>query len=262
MDFGLKGKRVLVLAASRGLGFGSAKAIAAEGAELVIVGRNAGTLDQAAAEISNASGVKPKTIVADLTSPGAGAAVFKAAVELMGGIDVLVNNTGGPPAKLARDVTADDIRAQLNGMVANIIEVTHLALSGMRERKWGRIITVASSGTIAPIPNLALSNALRASVVGYMKTLAAEVAAEGITVNIVLPGRIQTQRVDELDAVNAKREGKPVEDIRKSASAAIPAGRYGTADEFGAAVCFLASTQASYITGSQIRVDGGAVRSV
>ena len=262
MDFGLQGKRALVLAASRGLGFGSAKAIAAEGASVVIAGRIADTLNAAADEIARSAGKRPHTIVADLTVEGAGASVFEAAVKLVGGIDVLVNNTGGPPARQAKDVTAADIRGQLNGMVANIVEITHLAVPGMRERKWGRIVTIASSGTIAPIPNLALSNALRAALTGYMKTLAAEVAADGVTVNMALPGRIQTQRVDELDAVNAAHSGKSLEDVRKGAALTIPAGRYGTADEFGAVVCFLASAQASYVTGSQIRIDGGAVRSV
>jgi 3-oxoacyl-[acyl-carrier protein] reductase len=132
----------------------------------------------------------------------------------------------------------------------------------MRERGWGRILTIASSGVVQPIPNLVISNALRSSIVGWSKTLASEVAKEGITVNLVLPGRIQTDRVEELDAANAKAQGKSIEDIAAAAQAGIPAGRYGRVEEFADTVCFLASERASYITGAMIRVDGGAVRSV
>jgi len=135
-------------------------------------------------------------------------------------------------------------------------------LPGMRERGWGRILAIASSGVVQPIPNLVISNALRSSIVGWSKTLASEVAKDGVTVNLVLPGRIQTDRVEELDAANAKAQGTSAEEIAAAARAAIPAGRYGRVEEFADVVCFLASEQASYITGSMMRVDGGAVRSV
>ena len=143
-----------------------------------------------------------------------------------------------------------------------IFKLAALVLPGMRERGWGRILTIASTGVVQPIPNLVMSNALRSSLVGWSKTLAAEVAKDGVTANLVLPGRIQTDRVDELDAANAKAQGKSVEEIAAAARASIPAGRYGRVEEFADTVCFLASERASYITGSLVRVDGGAVRSV
>ena len=132
----------------------------------------------------------------------------------------------------------------------------------MRERRWGRVITVASSGVVAPIPNLALSNALRAALLGWSKTLASEVAADGVTVNMVLPGRIATSRVEALDKAASTRTGKTVEEVAKAALATIPAGRYGEPEEFAAAAVFLASPQASYVTGTTLRVDGGALRNV
>jgi 3-oxoacyl-[acyl-carrier protein] reductase len=147
-------------------------------------------------------------------------------------------------------------------MVVPIFKLAGLVLPGMLERRWGRILTIASSGVVQPIPNLVISNALRASLVGWSKTLASEVAKDGVTVNLVLPGRIETDRVGELDAINAKAQGKTPEDVAAAARATIPAGRYGRVEEFAEVVCFLASERASYVTGSMIRVDGGAVRSV
>ena len=151
---------------------------------------------------------------------------------------------------------------QFESMAANLFHLTAQLLPGMRSRKWGRVVTIASSGVEQPIPNLALSNGIRAAVVGWSKTLAAEVAAEGVTVNIVMPGRIQTTRVAELDAAAAKRSDSTVEAVQKASAAAIPAGRYGRPEEFAAMVVFLASEQASYVTGSRLRVDGGAIRSI
>jgi 3-oxoacyl-[acyl-carrier protein] reductase len=147
-------------------------------------------------------------------------------------------------------------------MVVPVFKLAGLVLPGMRERRWGRILTIASTGVVQPIPNLVMSNALRSSIVGWSKTLANEVAQDGVTVNLVLPGRIQTDRVEELDAANAKAQGKSVEDVAAAARATIPTGRYGRVEEFADTVCVLASERASYITGSLVRVDGGAVRSI
>ena len=143
-----------------------------------------------------------------------------------------------------------------------MIAITDRVLPGMRERRWGRIITSTSSGIIAPIPNLAMSNALRLSLVGWSKTLAREVAAEGITVNIILPGRIATDRLSFLDEQRAKREGRPVEEVERESRTSIPAGRYGEPAEYGDVAAFLASARAGYITGATIRVDGGLIPSI
>jgi 3-oxoacyl-[acyl-carrier protein] reductase len=183
-------------------------------------------------------------------------------MDAMGGIDILIANTGGPPARTALNVKPEEWMPQFQAMVVPIFTLASLVLPGMRERAWGRIVTIASSGVVQPIPNLVISNALRSSIVGWSKTLATEVAKDGITVNLVLPGRIQTDRVEELDAANAKAQGKSVDEIAEAARATIPAGRYGRVEEFADTVCFLASERASYITGSMIRVDGGAVRGI
>ena len=147
-------------------------------------------------------------------------------------------------------------------MVLSVIGLTDRVLPSMRARRWGRIVTSTSSGVVAPIPNLAVSNALRLSLVGWSKTLAREVAADGITANIILPGRIATDRIRFLDEQKAKREGKPLEAVVAESTASIPAGRYGRPEEYGDAVAFLASQRASYITGSIIRVDGGYIASI
>jgi 3-oxoacyl-[acyl-carrier protein] reductase len=260
MDLGLKGKRALVLSSSRGLGLGVAQSLAAEGAEVMMTARSSERLESAAKAINDAGQGRAHTFVGDLA--GHVDAIHRAAMEAMGGIDILVANTGGPPARTALNVQADEWLPQFEAMVLPVFKLAALVLPGMRERGWGRILTIASSGVVQPIPNLVISNALRSSLVGWSKTLANEVGKEGITVNMVLPGRIHTDRVDELDAANAKAQGKSVDDIATAARAAIPAGRYGTVEEFADTLCFLASERASYITGSLIRVDGGAVRSI
>ncbi|MEL7173828.1 MAG: SDR family oxidoreductase, partial [Pseudomonadota bacterium] len=228
---------------------------------VLLSGRNAEKLETVAAAI-RAAGGKADIALADLSDPEATEAVATAVRSVLGGVDVLVNNTGGPPP--GRMVEADPavMAAQFDTMVMRIVEITARLLPGMRAQKWGRIITVGSSGVIQPLTNLGLSNALRASLVGWSKSLSNDLAAEGITVNMLLPGRIHTERVDELDAAASKRTGKSVDETRAAAMSAIPAGRYGTPAEFAAVAVFLASQQASYVTGSQIRVDGGAIRSI
>ncbi|MEM6946087.1 MAG: SDR family oxidoreductase, partial [Pseudomonadota bacterium] len=197
-----------------------------------------------------------------LSDPAAVDAIERGVDEKLGGIDILVNNTGGPPPGRMVDADLSVMAAQFDTMVMRVCEITARLLPKMRAQKWGRVITVGSSGVIQPLTNLGLSNALRASLVGWSKSLSNDLAADGITVNMLLPGRIHTERVDELDAAASKRTGKTIEETREAAKAAIPAGRYGTPAEFAAVAAFLASEQASYITGSQIRVDGGAIRSL
>jgi 3-oxoacyl-[acyl-carrier protein] reductase len=201
-------------------------------------------------------------VVADLDDPASAATLYEAATELLGGVDMLVNNTGGPPPGGVEAQTTDTWQSQFDTMVVRLIEITNLCLPGMRRNGWGRILTLASSGVLQPIPNLSISNAIRSALVGWNKSLSNEVAADGITANILAPGRINTARTEQLDATAADRQGKTVAEINAASRATIPAGRYGDVEEFGAVAAFLVSARASYITGSVVRCDGGSIRSV
>ena len=262
MDLGLDGKRALVMGGSRGIGRGIAAALAGEGTRVAIVSRDQATLDRTAAEIAAETGGEVLAVAADLADRTALAAGFAAIEARLGGVDILVNNSGGPPPSGVVGVDPELWRRQFEMMVLNIIGLTDLALPGMRDRGWGRVLTVASSSVIQPIPAIGISNTLRSALVGWSKTLAGEVGRFGITVNMLLPGRIATQRIVQLDAVAATAQGKTTEEIAERSAADIPVGRYGTIEEFGAVAAFLASPRASYITGSMIRIDGGATRSV
>jgi 3-oxoacyl-[acyl-carrier protein] reductase len=261
MDLGLKGKRALVLSSSRGIGRGIAESLASEGADVMLTARSEDKL-KAAADAINAKGAgRAHYLVADLAAETA--AIHSKAVEALGGpIDILVANTGGPPPGTALTVQPDAWTPQFDAMVVPVFRLASLVLPDMRKAGFGRILVVTSSGIIQPIPNLVISNALRSSIRGWAKTLASEVAKDGITVNLVLPGRIETDRTGELDAANAKRQGKSVDEVAAAARETIPAGRYGDVKEFADVVCFLASERAGYVTGGSIRIDGGAIRSV
>jgi 3-oxoacyl-[acyl-carrier protein] reductase len=262
MDLGLTGKRALVLSSSRGLGLGVAQALAAEGAHVFMTARSGDKLAAAAQAITAKGPGKADHLATDFSAPGAVQSVYDAAMKAMGGIDILVNNTGGPPARTALAAAPEDWTPQFQAMIVPLFTMAGVVLPGMRERGFGRILTIASTGVVQPIPNLVMSNALRSSIVGWSKTLSNEVAKDGITVNMILPGRIQTDRVEELDAANAKAQNKDVDAIKEAARTQIPAGRYGRVEEFAAMACFLCSVPASYVTGSLVRVDGGAVKSV
>jgi len=258
MDFGLNGKTALVFGASGGLGAAMARALAAEGANVVLAARNEAALAALATELAG-HGVRTHAMAWDLADLAGHAARVAAAEAALGPIDILVNNTGGPPPTPAAGQDPQVWLAQFNAMVLSVIRITDLVLPGMRARQWGRIITSASSGVIAPIPNLGISNTLRASLVAWSKTLSREVACDGVTANVIVPGRVATDRITFLDEQRAKREGRSVEDIQRESAASIPAGRYGDPAEYGAAAAFLASRQASYITGSVLRIDGGMI---
>lgn len=256
MNLGITGRRALVMGASRGLGRAIAEGLLAEGVAVTAVARNAEAIEAWGGGMAGLTAVS-----ADLSD----VATIDALAERLlaeGGVDILVNNSGGPPPGPAASVARGIWLAQFETMAANLFHLTGRLLPPMRERRWGRVVTVASSGVEQPIANLALSNGIRAAVVGWSKTLAGEVAGDGVTVNVVLPGRIETTRLAELDAANATRSGTSVEAVQKASIAAIPAGRYGQPAEFAAAVVFLASQQASYVTGTKLRVDGGATRAI
>lgn len=261
MDLGLTGRTALVCASTGGLGEAVARAIAAEGANVVVSGRRGDRARELAAELE-ASGAKAVGVAVDLTADGGADALHAAAVEAFGGVDVLVLNGPGPKPGTAAGIDSADVEAAVRTLVVPHQRLVALALPRMREQKWGRVLAIGSSGVQAPLPNLALSNLGRAALSGYLKTLAAEVAADGVTVNLLLPGRIATDRVAALDEAQAKREGTTAQEVARASRATIPAGRYGDPAEFGAAAAFLLSSPASYVTGVALRCDGGLVRSL
>lgn len=262
MDLGIKGKRALILASSRGLGHGIAVALAREGADVLLCGRNGERLAANCAAINAEGKGRADWIWADLSEDNFVQMTMAAVEEKLGGIDILVNNSGGPPPGSSEDMTPARLETYFQSMVLSIISLTNALLPGMKEQGWGRILTVASSGVVEPLANLALSNTLRAALAGWSKTLATEVAALGITSNLLLPGTIVTDRTDELDGAAAKRTGRSLEEVRAEKRARIPVGRYGRVEEFAATAAFLCSAPASFITGSMIRCDGGVARSL
>jgi 3-oxoacyl-[acyl-carrier protein] reductase len=261
MDLGLKDKVALVLGAGGGLGSAIAATLANEGAKVALADINADALKGIVAKITSAGG-KAMPVVFDLADRSAIETGVKAIESAFGPVDILVNNTGGPPPTPASGQDPALWTKNFEQMVLSVITLTDLVLPGMRARKWGRIITSTSSGVISPIPNLGISNALRLTLVGWSKTLAREVGKDGITANIVLPGRVATDRIKFLDEQKAKRENRPVADVIAESTGAIPAGRYGEPQEYADVVAFLASARASYVNGSVIRVDGGYISSI
>jgi 3-oxoacyl-[acyl-carrier protein] reductase len=262
MDLGISGKRALVLASSQGLGLGVATKLCEEGAHVLICGRVKDKLAAAAADLNAAGSGKADYAVIDLTDEDAAGNLYKEAKEILGGVDILVNNTGGPPPGTVEQPDAELWRSQIDTMLLRVIEITNLCLADMKEAGWGRVLTIASSGVVQPIHNLAMSNTIRSSLVGWSKSLSNEVAASGITVNMLLPGQISTARLKQLDDSDAGRLGKPVAEVSAEAQARIPAGRYGTIEEFGSVGAFLVSEPARYMTGGLIRCDGGSIRGI
>ena len=262
MDLGIKGKRALVLASSQGLGLGIATKLCEEGANVIISSRVEDKLATVAKELNNAGPGTADHVVADLSEEDSAGKLYAAAKDKLSGIDILVNNTGGPPPGTVDKPDTDLWRAQIDTMLIRVIEITNLCIADMKETGWGRVLTVASSGVVQPIANLSMSNTIRSSLVGWSKSLSTEVATAGITVNMLLPGRILTERLAQLDKANAERLGKSVEEVSTSEQAAIPVGRYGTVEEFGSVGAFLCSAPASYMTGGLIRCDGGSIRGV
>jgi 3-oxoacyl-[acyl-carrier protein] reductase len=255
MDLGLRGRTALVPGATGGIGLAIARALAAEGANVVLVGRREELVAEHSAALPSALGV-----IADLTAADGPSRLVAAATERFGQVDILVLNGGGPPPGTASALSPEGVEAAIAQLLVPHVALVQALLPGMRERGWGRVIAVGSSGVQQPLDNLASSNLGRAALAGYLKTLAAEVAPDGVTVNMVLPGRIDTDRVASIDASTAERRGVTPEEARRTAEATIPVARYGRPEEFAAVVAFLASEPAGYVTGEQIRCDGGMIR--
>jgi 3-oxoacyl-[acyl-carrier protein] reductase len=261
MDLGLKDKTALVLGGGGGLGRAICTALAGEGANVAIADIEPNAIAGTEAALSGIGG-KSIALVWDLSDLSQIDTQVSTIEDELGPVDVLVNITGGPPPTPAGGQDPTLWSKHFQAMVLSVIAITDRVLPKMRTRHWGRVITSTSSGVVAPIPNLGISNALRLSLVGWSKTLAREVAKDGITANIIVPGRIATDRIKFLDKAKATREGRSVEEVSAESTGSIPLGRYGKPEEYADVVAFLASERAAYLTGSLIRVDGGLIAGI
>ncbi|HVP60819.1 MAG TPA: SDR family oxidoreductase [Myxococcaceae bacterium] len=243
MNLGLRDRRALVLGGSAGLGRAVAAALVSEGARVALCARNRARVEAAARELGAQVGLP-----CDLTVPGAATTLVETATQRLGGLDILVTNTGGPPTGRFADVTGEMWQVGFQSLWMSAVEAVRAALPGMRERRWGRILLITGMTAKEPVPGLTIANALRAGLLGLVKSLAPEVAEEGVTVNALLPGYTATERIAEL--------GIPEETLAEH----IPARRLGRPEELGAMAAFLASEQAGYVTGQAIAVDGGFIR--
>lgn len=263
MDLGLTGKVALVLAASKGLGRACAAALATEGASVTIGARDEQTLEKTAQEIQQETGRCVLAVPTDVTREEDVEAIVTATVKEFGSIDILVNNAGGPPSGLFEAVNDEQWQAAFEQNLLSAVRLTRIVLPHMRERGSGRIINIVSTSVKEPIDGLLLSNSIRMAVVGFAKTLSLELAPFNITVNNVCPGRFLTDRLREGRSFQEKMaQGMGEAEILKGIARDIPMGRIGKPEELGAFVAFLASQQASYITGTTIQIDGGLIRAV
>jgi len=256
MDLMLDDKVALVCGASQGLGLAIAQALAGEGVAVALLARNAARLEAEAGAIGK-NGGRAIPVPADLGNWDSIAEALATVRREFGDPDILVNNSGPPPPVDVTKVDADLWRAQFEAMVLNLMRLTEAVLPAMRRRGFGRILTVASTSIVAPIPSLAISNALRSALALWMKTLAGQVAGDGVTVNLVLPGSFATARLESMNRMAAEAKGLSVEELSARSAASIPAGRYGAPSEFADVTAFLASPRAAYVTGTMIRIDGG-----
>jgi len=254
MDLGIKGKKALVCASSKGLGLGCAEALAAAGVDLVMNARGQEALEASAARLRSAYGVEIVTVAADVATPEGQEAVIAAAQ----GVDILVNNAGGPPPGMWTDWEREDFIKALDANMLAPIALIKALVPDMMDRGWGRVVNITSQSVRAPIGVLGLSNSARTGLTGYVAGTSRQVAGKGVTINNLLPGIHATDRADSLDGGVVKARGITLEEARAERASGIPAGRYGTRDEFGAACAFLCSTHAGFIVGQSILLDGGA----
>jgi len=262
MEFGLKNRVALVAASSRGLGRAVAEELANEGCRLILCARTVRTLEQAREEIFEEAGTPVVAVPADLTVPEDVERVVAAGMAEFGQIDILVTNTGGPPPGPFETHDQETWEHAVQQNLMSVINLCRGVLPGMKERRWGRILNVTSLAVKQPVDGLILSNSIRAAVTGFAKTLSNEVAPYGVTVNNVMPGYTRTERLDQLAEDIALRTSTSKEEVFAGWEGAVPMGRIGEPEEFGAIVAFLASERASYVTGTSIAVDGGTIRAL
>lgn len=255
MDLGIRGKRALVCASSKGLGLGCATALAEAGVDLVMNARGAEALEAAAADLRARFGVQVVAVAADITSDDGRAQVLAAA----GDVDILVTNAGGPPPGMWQDWSRDDFVKALDANMLTPVALMQALVPGMMERGWGRVVNITSQSVKAPIGVLGLSNSARAGLTGFVAGTARQVAGRGVVINNLLPGIHATDRAVSLDGGAAKAAGISVDEQRSRRMATIPAGRYGTAAEFGATCAFMCSQYAGFMVGQNILLDGGAI---
>ena len=254
MDLGIRGRKAIVCAASKGLGKGCAMALAKEGVDVVINARTADVLEKTAEEIRKATGVKVTAVACDVTTPDGRAAVLKACPEP----DIVVNNAGGPPPGDFREWDEAAWQRAVGANMITPIMLIRAVVDGMIARRFGRIVNITSAAVKAPIPALGLSNGARAGLTGFIAGLSRQVAQHNVTINALLPGPFDTDRLRSIMGMTAKQAGKPLEEILAARRAENPARRFGTAEEFGAFCAFLCSAQAGFVTGQNIVLDGGA----
>ena len=262
MDLGLRGKVAIVAAASKGLGRATAHELAAEGARLVICARGADALHSTRDHIAAGTGADVHAVVADLSTLDGIELVAREAFDRFGQVDIVVNNAGGPPSGPFEKHHWEAWQKAVDLTLRSAVELTRQVLPGMRQRKWGRVLNVTSIAVKQPVDGLMLSNSVRAAVTGWARTLANEVAQDGVTVNCILPGYTRTDRVEQLNAERASREGLELAEVERRIESQIPMRRLGEPREFGALAAFLVSDRASYITAQSISVDGGWIRSL